>query len=114
MIAAVTVSLLAVAGFALALWQLRVVAVARSVPATTMSGLAAMTSREMDDDAKEIAVRRAGLALIAAAFGLSWRFAAALTAAALPILLADAAGLVAFDRVIALMLRWDYILAVTL
>ena len=114
MIAAVTVSLLAVAGFALALWQLRVVAVARSVPATTMSGLAAMTSREMDDDAKEIAVRRAGLALIAAAFGLSWRFAAALAAAALPILLADAAGLVAFDRVIALMLRWDYILAVTL
>jgi len=61
-----------------------------------------------------VAVRRAGLALIVASFNLLWRFAVALAAAAVPILLADALGLASREAVLALMLRVDYIVIVSI
>ncbi|WP_415241968.1 sulfotransferase [Zhongshania sp.] len=78
-----------------------------------MTGLSAMTDSALDDDAKEIAVRRAGFSLIAASFGISWRLSLALAVAALPIFLADAMGLVSRDKVFGLMLRLDYIVTVS-
>ncbi|MEM6903933.1 MAG: sulfotransferase, partial [Pseudomonadota bacterium] len=107
------VSLLAVAGFAVALWFGRILNVAQNALGEIAGGLTAITDKALDDDAKEAAVRRAGFALIKASFGILWRFALALAAAAVPIYLADALGLAIADAVFALMLRWDYILIVS-
>jgi hypothetical protein len=113
MILEITISLLAVAGFGLALWWVRIVLVARDAMKATMAGLSSMTDGELDDDGKEVAVRRAGLGLIVASFSIFWRFFVALAAAAAPILLADAIGLVSRDAVYTLMLRLDYIIVVS-
>ena len=113
MIAELAISLLAVAGFGLAMWGCRVAATTDRALDTTLAGLMSMLDPGLDDDAKEVAVRRAGFAVIAAAFGLLWRLGLALAAAAAPILLADAVGLVSRDAVVALMLRLDWIVVVT-
>lgn len=113
MILAILVSLLAVAGFALVLWKSGIVGVAKGALSGAMSGVSAMMDSELDDDAKERAVRSAGFGLIKSAFGVFWRFAAALLAAYLPILAADAIGLVSQDRMLSLMLRLDYIVIVS-
>jgi hypothetical protein len=73
-----------------------------------------MSDGALDDDAKERAVRRAGLRLIAQAFGVAWRVAAALLAAALPVLLADAIGLVAWRDGLATLMRVDFLVGVSL
>jgi hypothetical protein len=114
MIPALAISVLAVLGFGAGLWLTGIAASAQALLRETQAGVAAMTDRELDDDAKERAVRRAGFRLIGGAFGLAWRIALALGAAAVPILLADAVGLVPADRVLGLMVRWDYIVAVSL
>ncbi|WP_226627997.1 sulfotransferase [Alloyangia pacifica] len=113
MIATFVVSLLAVAGFGVGLWRSNVVPVARSAVRTAMVGITAMMDSELGDDAKEVAVRRAGFSLIGAAFGLLWRFALALVLAAVPILGADLIGLVPAEAVLSLMLRLDYIFIVS-
>lgn len=113
MIAAVTVSLLAAAGFAFALGRVRLVPVARGAMQATTTGLGALTNSDLDDDAKEIAVRRAGFRLIGSAFGLFWRIGLALLAASAPIFVADITGIAARDAVFAMMLRWDFLLIVT-
>lgn len=114
MILALAISLLAVLGFGAMLWLTGVGATARALLRETQAGVSAMTDRTLDDDAKERAVRRAGLRLIGGAAGLAWRIALALGAAAAPVLLADALGLARVDNVLALMLRWDYIVLVSL
>lgn len=113
MIPAFAISLLAVAGFGSVLWWVRIVPVARGALGTTLSGLSSMLDSALDDDAKETAARRAGLALIGASFGIFWRFGAAIAAAAAPVLLADSLGLVSGEAVVALMLRLDYIVLVS-
>ena len=113
MILEVAISLLAVAGFAVVLWWVRIVPVSRDALKVAMAGLGAMTDSELDDASKEVAVRRAGFGLIGAAFNIFWRFVLALAAAAAPIFLADAIGLVSRDAVFGLMLRWDYIIIVS-
>lgn len=113
MIATFLVSLLAVAGFGLGLWRSEVVPLCRATLGTAMTGITAMMDNELDDDAKEIAVRRAGFALIGAAFGLFWRFVLSLALAALPVLAADLMGLVPREAVLSLMLRLDYLFVVS-
>lgn len=113
MILEILVSLLAVAGFGLALWWTGIASVARNAMRMVMTGLSSMMDSELTDNAKEVAVRRAGLGLIVASFNIFWRFCVALAAAAAPILLADAIDLTASDAVLALMLRLDYIIVVS-
>lgn len=113
MIAEIGISLLAVAGFGLALWGCRVTATTENALDTSLAGLMSMLDSGLDDDAKEVAVRRAGIALIAAGFGLLWRLGVALAIAAAPILLADGLGLVSRDAVLRLMVRLDYVLVVS-
>lgn len=113
MIPEIGISLLAVAGFGLALWVCQVTATTDQALDTSLAGLMSMLDHGMDDDAKEVAVRRAGFALIAAGFGLLWRLGVALAAAAAPILLADALGLVSRDAVFRLMVRLDWLLVVS-
>ncbi|MTJ04475.1 MAG: sulfotransferase [Sediminimonas qiaohouensis] len=113
MIGAIAVSLIAVIAFAMCLGLTGIAGVAHHVMRTTGAGLSAMMNPELDDDAKEVAVRRAGLALVRAAFAILWRFAAALGAAAAAIYAADGAGLAARADVFAVMLRLDYIVIVS-
>ena len=113
MILEIAVSLLAVAGFSLALWWLRITAATGKAVDLSVAGLMAMLDSELDDAAKEVAVRRGGLGLLVASVDILWRFGAALAAAAAPILLADGLGLVARDAVLQLMVRLDYLLVVS-
>lgn len=113
MILEVAVSLVAVAGFAFVLVVSRIVTVSREAMSVTMAGVSSMMDSDLDDDAKEIAVRRAGLGLIGASFSIFWRFGLSLLAAAVPIFAADALGIVSQDAVFALMLRLDYIVIVS-
>ena len=113
MILELGVSLLAVAGFGLALWRCRVVPVARRAVTATLAGISPMLDNELDDDAKEAAVRRAGIELIVISFSILWRLLVVLIIAALPIYVADGINLVSSDSVFRLMLRWDYIAIVS-
>ncbi len=114
MLVDITISLVAVTGFGLALWWTRIVSVANHAMSSTMDAVSTMMDRELDDDTKEVAVRRAGLRLIGSGFGIFWRFAIALLAAAAPIYLADAISIASRISVFELMLRWEYILVVSL
>ena len=113
MILEVAVSLVAGAGVAFVLVVSRIVTVSREAMSVTMAGVSSMMDSDLDDDAKEIAVRRAGLGLIGASFSIFWRFGLSLLAAAVPIFAADALGIVSQDAVFALMLRLDYIVIVS-
>jgi len=114
MFIALSVSLLAVAAFGLALWKSGVVGVSQDAISNAFAGLSAMVDRELDDDAKELAVRRAAFTLLKAAFSIALRFALVLAAAAVPILLSNVVALVSADAVMGLMLRPDYIVIVSL
>ena len=109
----IIVSLFAVLGFGLILWLTDVVGQARKATRTTLSAISGMMDSELDDDAKEIAARRAGIGLIISAIQVFWRFALALAVAAVPIYAADAVGLAPRDDVLSLMLRFDYIIIVS-
>ena len=113
MILEILISLLAVAGFGFGLWATRLVSAAQKAMQDTMAGVSAMLDSDLDDDAKEVAARRAGFGLIAGAFRIFVSFAVALGAAAVPILGADLLGIAASADVFALMLRLDYIVIVS-
>lgn len=106
-------SVFAVLGFGLALWLLRIGEISKAAIGTVMTGLSAMMDSGLDDDAKEKAVRKAGISLIVAGFSTFVRFVLAFAAAALPIALADLAGLAQWEQVLALMLQWDFIVIVS-
>ncbi|NOD32834.1 sulfotransferase [Ruegeria atlantica] len=113
MIAAIAVSLLAVAGFILALWQTNIAGTAQHVVSTCMAGVTALFDNQHSDDAKEAAARQAGLKLLVGGLNLTWRIALALTAAGLPIALADWSGIATGAAVLGVMLRLDYIVVVS-
>ena len=107
------ISILAVTGFGLALFWLRIPVVAQGALQATSQGISAMFDGALDDDAKEVAVRRAGLRLIGTAFSILWRTGAALTLAALPLILADMLGLHPARDVLAMMLTVEYAVIAT-
>lgn len=113
MTATLIVSLVATAAFVLALRRVRLLPVAQGVISATASGIGAITNSELDDDAKEIAVRKAGFDLIRSSFKLFWRIAVCLVAATSPIFIADIALIADRDDVFALMLRWDFLITIT-
>lgn len=113
MIAAIAVSLFAVAGFILALWQTNIAGTAQHVVSTCMAGVTALFDNQLSDDAKEAAARQAGLKLLVGGLNLTWRIALALTAAGLPIALADWSGIATGAAVLGVMLRLDYIVVVS-
>ena len=87
-------SVVAVTGFALGLKVARVFYSAQNVLSAVNQGIASMFDQSLPDDEKEKLVRQAGLALVTKTLGLSSRLAAAFALAALPIMIADLAGLV--------------------
>lgn len=113
MILNLVVSLLAVATFGLGLWRSGIVPVAQKALSTAMSGISAITDSALDDDAKEVTVRRAAISLLAAAFAIAVRFALILAVTAIPILLADVLNIARVGAVMSLMMRVDFILIVS-
>ncbi len=107
------VSLLAVAGFALVLGRMAIGAAGQRLMTAVMAGVSTMLDREMDDVAKERAVRSAGFALLGETGRLALLLAAAIAASALPIYAADLLGLVPAAETFALMLRVDYLVIVS-
>lgn len=107
------VSLLAVVAFGLALRWTGLVPATQRTMGLSVAGLMAMLDPGADDRAKEVAARRAGLALVVGSLGILWRGAVAIAAAAAPVVAADALGAADRDDVVALMVRWDWIVAVS-
>ena len=81
---AIAVSLLAVAGFIIALWWTNIAGIAHKIVGASMAGVAALFDNQLSDDAKEAAARRAGVQLILGGLNLTWRIALALAAAGPP------------------------------
>ncbi len=108
------VSLVSVSGFAAGLYLTGILHTARRITTEANTGIAAMLDSALSDAEKERAVRRAGIALISGSLALLWRIALCLAAAVLPVYLADLAGVAQAASIFALMLRFDYILGVSL
>lgn len=110
---ALVAALLAVFGFAAALWKSGVFSLFRDLSAETVGGVSAMFDASLDDDAKEAAVRRAGFRLLGGAGRIILWFALALIAALVPIYLFDLLGLAGRGASFGVLLRLDFILAVS-
>lgn len=99
--AALLVSIGCVAAFAIAFLLLRILPAANAAIGVTTEGVAALTSKTLSEREKEAAVQKAGVRLIAHAFGLFLRFAGCAAAAAVPAYLADRSGFVPASATIA-------------
>jgi hypothetical protein len=113
LIAELFISLLAILGFAVVLRKTAIGQVAHSLVAAVLSGVRALFDSELGDHQKEVALRRAALALMGKIWHLSWRFILSLLAAAFPIVAADLVGLARSEDTLGLMLRLDYIVVVS-
>ncbi len=108
------VSLLSVAGFAIVLIKSRSLLIANGLAEVAMTGVSVMLDSTQSDDNKERAVRESGFKLILGAWNVLWRFALALAAVAVPIVLADVVGLVPQEDSLGVLLRVDFIVVVSL
>lgn len=110
---AIATAVLSVAAFAAVLWLLRILSRMNGLTREVYGGIAAMFDSGLDDDAKEIAVRRAGFSVLRGAATITACFAVALGAAYVPVLVADVLGLVPSDASLGVLLRIDFILIVS-
>ena len=99
-----------VLAFLLAFWLLKIVPVARDAIGTLQGTMAQLRDPDLDDLAREKAAQSAGIKLIGSAFSLLLRSVVALAAAAIPLWLADLAGIMPLSSSIAFLERWDVIL----
>ena len=104
------VASLAVAAFLLGFHLAGVLPAASRAIATARSATGAMRNPALDDLAREKAAQKAGLSLLGSFASIALRSAAALAVSFVPILLADAMGLVDAGATTAFLLRWDVIL----
>ena len=113
------VASLAVAAFLLGFHLAGVLPAASRAIATARSATGAMRNPALDDLARELmdrtgipgmAAQKAGLSLLGSFASIALRSAAALAVSFVPILLADAMGLVDAGATTAFLLRWDVIL----
>ena len=108
--------LVAAASIGMFLWvfrQVGVIPIARGALATTRGAIRTMRDPDLEDLAREHAVRSAAVSLVAASGSLILRSAVALMAAFVPIVAADWAGIVGQSAMISFMERWDVILIAT-
>ncbi|NDR58913.1 sulfotransferase [Aliiruegeria sabulilitoris] len=113
-LAPLAVCLVVVLCFGIGLWKTAIASSAKSVLSSVQAGVSAMSDPDMDDAAKERAVQKAGLSLIGKTFGLTTRLLATFALAALPIFAADLAGLVPYAASMDMMLRWEFIIGVSI
>lgn len=96
-----------------AFWLAGIVPLARRAIAIVLEALAALRDPALDDDARELRMRRGSIGLLFAFLQIALRSALALAAALLPIYLADWAGLAPRARVFDFLARVDVIAAFT-
>lgn len=113
MISALLVSLVAVGVFAFGLNITRAGRVARNVLQQAYQGIGAMTDTRLAEDAKELAVRHAGIALFIGAWSIFWRFALCFAMSYVPIYLSGRLHIANEGEIIKLMSRLDYIIIVS-
>ncbi len=104
------VAFLSILGFLAGFHYAGVLPAATRALATAQAATGVMRDHDLDDLAKETAVRKAGLSLLGSFAAIVLRSLAALLAAFVPILLADVAGLAGMDATLAFLARWDVIL----
>lgn len=114
MIAELLTASLVVVVFIVVCIALRLVPVAKGINATAAAALGAMRDAALDDDAKEMAARRAAISLLAAFLSIVWRTVVAVLASLAVIYAADAIGIVAADMVMRRLESWEFIVAATL
>ncbi|MCA0998771.1 sulfotransferase [Alloyangia pacifica] len=107
------VASLGVLAFAAVIFKIGLVRKARLALTVARDGVAALTNPALDDDEKEKAVQKAGLRLLGLTGALVWRFVLILAAAAVPMYLADLAGLVPFDASMGRLLNGWFVLGST-
>jgi hypothetical protein len=113
MLGAISIALFSVVGFVIVLFKSHALAIASGLAEVAMSGVSVMLDSTQSDDAKERAVRESGVKLVLGAWRVLWRFALALAAVALPIILANALGLVRQEDSLGVLLRIDFIVMVS-
>jgi hypothetical protein len=114
LIAAVAVAVASVAGFVAVVARSALLRVLAQMPAVAVAGVTAMLNPDLDDEAKELAVRHAGLQLLGVAWRATWRLFLALVLAAIPMLVADRVGLVGFDASLSVLMRIDFIVILSI
>jgi len=107
------VAILSVAVFMAVFWLARIVPTARRAIAVVLEASAALRNPEFGDDVRESMMRRGSLTLLGVFLQIGLRSAVALAAAAIPIYLADWAGVVPRGQVFGFLARVDVIAAVT-
>jgi hypothetical protein len=81
--------------------------------ATARGALAAFSDASLTDDDRERIARKTSLRLFSGSISAGLRAGAAVLVSALPILLADKAGLAPGSEVVSFLLRWDVLLVIT-
>jgi hypothetical protein len=98
-----------ICAFLAALWLARVVPASAGAVAVAHRALEAMRDAELDDTAREKAVRRASLQLFGTFVSILLRGGFAIGVSLVPIWLGNVSGLAPGDQVIAFLSRWDVI-----
>jgi hypothetical protein len=104
------VALLATAAFLVGFHFSGVVPAARRALVTARAATSVMRNPAVDDDEKELAVRHAGLSLLASTFSILLRSLLSLLVSFTPILAADLAGLTDTRATLAFLARLDVLL----
>jgi hypothetical protein len=107
------VALISVAVFLAAFFRSGLVGVALEALAVMQQAVAAIRDPALDDAAREKTARAASLRLLGALGSILLRSFVVLAACAVPVVLADLAGLAPRDAVAAFLARWDVIVGLS-
>ena len=113
MIASLAVATVSVVAFAWAFITFDIVRAASAIVQSSMAGVSAMLDSGLDDEAKELAVQRAGIAVLKHTGSAFVRFALALAVSAAVVYGADILVVSDLSQTMALMLNWPFILGTT-
>jgi hypothetical protein len=106
----VATAVLSLGIFVVALRLSGIVGVSAGVLSTTRDTLAIIRDTTLDDAARERAVQRASVSLMARFASILGRGALALAASLVPVWVADTTGVASFSAVLDLLTRWDVML----
>ena len=100
--------------FMAALWLCGIVRTGAEALSTAREAVAVLADEAIGEAAREEHIQRAALRLLGATFSILGRTLVAALASAVPIVLADWAGLASTADLIGFLARWDVILAATI
>ena len=107
-------ALLAILAFLAVFAGLKVVQHALGALTLVKTSTATLSDKSLTDDEKEVAVQKAGIALLGRFFAITWRVVASLAASIAPIYALAAMGFTTVDAVFTFLSRWDMIVVSTI